>query len=1678
MPTRRPHVARTVNARERRPRGLASRLGPTILLALLTLCACLTLPDRAWRFAAAPTASAAGFTVTNTNDAGAGSLRQAILDANANPGTDIINFQIPGGGVKTITPATPLPAVTQTVTIDGYTQPTASANTLADGDNAVLLVELNGTNAGATADGLKLDTAGSIVRGLVINRFKGAAIHLNGNDNDVTGNFIGTDAAGTTALGNGTGVRVVGSDNVVGGLLPSQRNVISGSLVAGVPNAVAPGVLVEGVASANNSVVGNYIGTDKHGTAALGNGTGVRLVAAGAQNSVGGNTAAARNVISGNRFHGVGVLCTSSAVVRGNYIGTDRVGAAKLSNLVDGVQINCDSTGAASNNQVGGFTSADRNVISGNGNTGITVTAVPPAAASGNLIANNYVGTNADGTAALGNDKAGVRLLTSGNVVGGSIATSRNVISGNQDGVEIGGVNATGNFVSHNFIGTDATGNAALGNTFRGVHLHSGATGNTVGAAGGDPFEGGNRIAFNAFMGVVVTAGGVQPAGWNRIRANSIHSNGALGIDLAENGVTPNDAGDGDTGANGQQNFPLINSATLVGGTLTVSHKINTTPNTTLEVEFFQSPTCDQSGHGEGRTFLGSQALATDNAGNQNASIQLAGATAGWFLTATASAQNGLNQGETSEFSPCALITSPAAGKLQFASANFNAGEAGATATITVTRTGGSAGAVSVSYSTSNGTAAAGTDYTTAAGTLNWADGDAANKTFQIAITNDTSDEPDKTVNLSLADPTGGAALGAQATATLTIGDDDNPPATLVVNTTNDADDGVCDAAHCSLREAIQAANAAADLNTISFNIPGTGVKTISPLTRLPAVTQPVTIDGYTQPTASPNTLADGNDAVLLIELDGSNVPFPSAADPATGLLVFASNVTVRGLVINRFLYAGIDFQNPSGNNVVQGNFIGTDPSGTVALGNAHYGIFLGRSKDNLIGGTTPAARNLITSSGQGGNRIGIIVSGNSNIENATGNRIEGNFIGTNRHGTAALGNPITGVEFSAATNSTVGGTAPGARNVISGNIRGLDFSPGSKGNTVAGNYIGTDVTGTLDVGNSQTGIRIQGGPQTIGGTTPAARNIISGNDGSGIEFISAAGGVRVEGNFIGTNAAGTGALPNGRGVIFNSNAPTGNTVGGTAAGAANRIAFNTGAGIESTQAAAVNNSFLGNSLFSNGGLGIDLANQGVTANDAGDADAGPNNRQNFPVLSTAGTSSATGTLNSAPSTSFRVEFFASASCDASGNGEGQIFLGATDVTTDAGGNATFNAELGTVQAGQFVTATATDPQGSTSEFSPCVQAADGPAAATSVQFGAADFPASETAHFVNVTVTRTGDVSQGSTVDYATSDLSAGERADYTTALGTLRFAPGEVQQSFVVLITDDTYTEAGETLQLTLSNPTGAVLGFQATATVTIAESDPPAQQPAQNTADVPAGFVREHYHDFLNREPDQTGLQFWTAQLAACGGDAGCLDHVRQNVSAAFFLSIEFKETGFFVARLSKVSYGALPRYRPFLRDTQEVGRGVVVGQGSWQQQLADGQQALAARWVARAEFAPLLALGDAEYVDTLYQNAGVMPAEGVRDALVAGLQAQTETRTSVLVKVADDDGVCAKLRPEGFVLMQYFGYLRRNPDDAPDGNLAGFNYWLDKLNQFGGDFQAAQMVKAFLVSNEYRQRFGQN
>jgi hypothetical protein len=239
----------------------------------------------------------------------------------------------------------------------------------------------------------------------------------------------------------------------------------------------------------------------------------------------------------------------------------------------------------------------------------------------------------------------------------------------------------------------------------------------------------------------------------------------------------------------------------------------------------------------------------------------------------------------------------------------------------------------------------------------------------------------------------------------------------------------------------------------------------------------------------------------------------------------------------------------------------------------------------------------------------------------------------------------------------------------------------------------------------------------------------------------------------------------------------------------------------------------------------------------------------------------------------------------------------------------------------------------------------------------------------------------------------------------------------------------------------------------------------------------FVQQQYVDFLSRFPDQPGFQFWLSQITACGANAGCVENQRINTSGAFFLAIEFQETGFYAYRLHRASFGGPPRYENFMPNTRQVAAGVVVNQGDWQARLETNKQGFTNSWVQTAAFLQEYpaAMSNEAYVEKLRTKAGLTPSDINQQALVAGLNAGTETRASALRKIAEGAAFSAREKNNAFVLMQYFGYLRRNPDDLPDGNLEGYNFWLAKLNDHGGDFHAAQMVKAFLVSGEYKTRF---
>ena len=358
------------------------------------------------------------------------------------------------------------------------------------------------------------------------------------------------------------------------------------------------------------------------------------------------------------------------------------------------------------------------------------------------------------------------------------------------------------------------------------------------------------------------------------------------------------------------------------------------------------------------------------------------------------------------------------------------------------------------------------------------------------------------------------------------------------------------------------------------------------------------------------------------------------------------------------------------------------------------------------------------------------------------------------------------------------------------------------------------------------------------------------------------------------------------------------------------------------------------------------------------------------------------------------------------------------------------------------------------------------------VQFNAASYQASEGAGSAIITVTRTGGSEGSVSVDYATPSGTASSRSNYTPVFGTLHFFPGEVSKTFKVLITDDSIVNGDRTVNLVLSNPSpGFALGSQKTATLTIKDND--TSTSGVNPLDDTRFFVRQHYLDFLNREPDQEGFQFWVNQIEQCGSDAQCRELKRINVSAAFYLSIEFQQSGFLVYRMYETAYRRAPTYSEFLADVQSIQQGVIVGAPGWDTQLESNKQMFANAFADRASFKRIFEPKTiAEYYNALIANTGVTPT----DALLNDFRDGKETRASFLRKMAEDPTFSAKQFNPAFVLMQYFGYLRRNPNDAPDSDFSGYNFWLNKLNQFGGNYIDAEMVKAFISSSEYRQRFG--
>ncbi len=989
-------------------------------------------------------------------------------------------------------------------------------------------------------------------------------------------------------------------------------------------------------------------------------------------------------------YSGLYLLGGSNNQVAHNYLGT-------RGQLAQGNQIGLLVEGS-------GFNTIHDNLISGN-EVGLYLYGL---GTTENTVSSNYIGTDPSGTTALGNEH-GIRITQAdGNLIGapatgGSNAADRNLISGNETGIYIQGEGAAGNRIWGNYIGLDVSGAIILGNEAAGVYILD-APGNLVGGPDAGPNQRGNVIA-GGELGVYVRGPSSQG---NLVRNNIIGtatdqtppaeriSGGVLVSEAVNNEVGGNQPGEGNLIVSQQYGIRL--RGTAVG-------------NTTMENNILDVTGDEGEDEGAGEQGSGGEEVQGSGESGEKSIASLTGTdgSGAWGQVAWKPGSKGL---------PLAHLTAKMGLLPQLQSG-------GTTFTVTVTSDGGDANVGNGICADSNG--------------------------------------------------------------------------------------------DCTLRAAIEEADATTATDTIAFNIPGSGPHTIQPGSKLPVINETIILDGTTEPDFV---------STPIIELDGSN-----AGAGARGLQLEGASSTIRGLVINRFDDDGIFLETEAISSTIEGNYIGTNLAGTAALGNGDDGITLWNTHHVTIGGTTTAARNLIAGNAENGiaifndpadyniiqgNIIGLDINGTTDLGNgwdgvyidggdnnsiggiapgagnlisgnghdgieldagSTDNSILGNLIGTDSSGTVDLGNGDRGVELDDASNNMVGGTTPAARNLISGNDDdGLAFvDSDTTGNIVQGNYIGTNISGTVAIGNSSDGVyaREGAGNNTVGGTANGAGNLISGNGDDGIDFDSNTTGMLIQGNKIGTDATGMAALANGEmglvadgaadntiggtangagnlisgnsahGISLRDSATTGNVmqgnligiaadgltplgngrrgisirysaddniVGGTTAAAGNTIAYNTDEGVY-VDSSNTGNSIRANSIFSNTKLGIDLNPVGVTSNDSGDGDTGANNRQNFPVIISATTKSTattiTGTLNSTANLTFTLDFYGNTVCDSSGNGQGQFYLGSDTVVTDGSGDVSFTSNLTTgASDNPILTATATDPNGNSSEFSACFTAA------------------------------------------------------------------------------------------------------------------------------------------------------------------------------------------------------------------------------------------------------------------------------------------------------------------------------------------------------------------------------------
>ncbi len=1153
------------------------------------------------------------YIVTSNADSGSGTLRDAITQANLGSYNEI-DFKIgTSGSAQTINLTSQLPTLTANgVYINGLSQ--------GGSGNTTRLITLNGTGAGSSSDGLLLQGSGNIVSGLILENFTKNGIEVAGNSNaiggtatgagnvisgntadgilidsgvsgvTVQGNYIGTNTAGTAALANKVGIEDAGNNNTIGGSVVGVRNIISGN--------TNDGVLIDSGAS-GNVVSGNILGLNASGSAALAN-SGNGLEVQGTSNTIGGPVYYARNFIAGNSKDGILLGSSSSGnQVLDNFIGLNISGTLGVANL-NGVEI------AGSNNTLGSTVSGGINFISGNTNAGVLL----DSAAKGNLLLSNDVGTDYTGQKAVANS-IGIEVAGAGNTIGGTVSAARNIISGNSsDGVKLDS-SGSGTLVIGSSIGINSAA-AALTNGGNGLNVLSNS--NTI---GGTASGSRNIVSANSENGILIASG----ASGNQVLGNYIGTNiaGSAALSNSTNGIEI--AGNGNT----------------IGGTTSAARNV-ISGNTGDGIKIDSGASGNQVlGNYVGINAAGSGVLSNsigiEDAGNSNT------------LGGSISGARNIISGNTGDG---VLIDSGASGNQVLG--NFLGLNPGATAAMA---------------NSGNGIEIQGASNTVGGPVYNARNFIAGNSKDGILLGSSASGNLvlDTFIGLNISGTLGVANLnGVEIAGTNnTLGSTVSGGINYISGNSNDGvliDSTAKGNLLLSNDVGTDYTGQKAVANSIGIEVAGAGNTLGGTVTAARNIVSGNSSDGVKLDSTASGTLVLGNSI-------GVNAVDAALANGGNGLDILSTTNTIGGTVpgsvnvISGNSGDGILLASGASGNQVLGNFIGTNFVAKAALGNSSNGIEVG-GNSNMIGGTASAARNIISgNSGDGvkidsgvsgiqvqGNYIGLNSIGSGNISNggngiedagsgnvlggsvsgarnvvsssggdgilldstATGDAVQGNFLGLNAYATAAMANSGNGLEVQG-TNNTIGGSVYFARNYISGNSKdGLLLGSNASGNLALDNFIGLDITGTNGVGNLN-GVEVAGSNNTIGSTVSGGINDISGNTNDGVLLDSTATGNLLLGNDVGTDYTGQNAVANSIGVEV---AGAGNTLGGTVKAARNIIAGNSSDGVK-LDSTASGTLVLGNSIginsvdaaLANGGNGLNILS---TSNTIGGTASGSRN--------------------------------------------------------------------------------------------------------------------------------------------------------------------------------------------------------------------------------------------------------------------------------------------------------------------------------------------------------------------------------------------------------------------------------------------------------------------------------------